>query len=200
MSNTTTSETMLTIDGGQAPYRRFWRPQSYSTCMDATPIHCDESLSAKWRLIIFPTAFMETQMQSSLIDDLEGIEAKIDRAQASAHEKRMEESGGGFTIEPIAIGTIGPPGKIGRNGTKWIVPGGYNVVVTDEQAGHTFNISRSDNWPAARLGPWDDHRKLMNLAHLLKSRYVAVSHVDRGGVRHYRFHFSWPSDEVRADD
>ena len=29
----------------------------------------------------------------------------------------------------------------------------------------------------------------MNFAHLLKSKHVAVSHVNRGNVRHYRFRF-----------
>ena len=37
--------------------------------------------------------------------------------------------------------------------------------------------------------PWDDHRRLMNFAHLLKSKHVAVSHVDRDNVRHYLFRF-----------
>ena len=124
----------------------------------------------------------------AVIDDLDGLEEKIDRAQEVATEERIR-SAGGLSIGPIALGVVGVPGTIGRDGARWLVGDGYVVMVTNEQAGHTFNISRSDSWPPARIGPWDDHRRLMNLAHLLKSGHVAVSHIDHDDVRHYRFRF-----------
>ena len=130
------------------------------------------------------------ERRRAVIDDLIGIEEKIDRKQAVATQDRNRASGGGPTIGPIALSTIRPPGTVGRAGTKWLIGDRYVVRVTNEQAGNMFNISsRSDGWPPATIGPWDDHRKLMNLAHLLKSSHVRVSHYDHNGVRHYRFVF-----------
>ena len=126
----------------------------------------------------------------AVIGDLSGIEEKIDRKQASATQERVRAAGGGLTVGPLALSTVLPPGAIGRGGAKWLVGDKYIVRVTDEQAGHLFSIShRSDSWPAATIGPWEDPQRLMNLAHLLKSSHVRVSHYDHDKTRHYRLVF-----------
>ena len=110
--------------------------------------------------------------------------ASFDRKHKIAEGELIRAAG-----EAMTVGTCGLPGTMGRDGVRWLVGDGYVVTVTPEPAGSTFNICRSDSWPSARIGPWDDPTRLMNLANLLKSQHVAVSHVDRNGTRHYQFHF-----------
>ena len=131
-----------------------------------------------------------SKQRKAVIDDLSGIEEKIDRKQAVATEERSQAAGGGLSVEPLAVGIVRPSGAVGRNGARWLIGEKYVVRVTDEQGGHLFNIShRSDSLPPATIGPCEDHTRLMNLAKLLKSDHVRVSHYDYDGVRHYRFIF-----------
>ena len=92
-------------------------------------------------------------------------------------------------IRGVALSTVGQPGTQTRHETRWLVPGGYIVKVTLDQGGHTFNISKEDNWPAGRFGPWDDHRRMFNLADLLKFGHVTVTHVDQGSIRRFQLLF-----------
>ena len=125
----------------------------------------------------------------AVIDDLVGIEEKIDRKQEAAMEERSRAAGGGLTGS-VVLGLVKPPGTVGRGGMRWSIGKKYVVRVTTEQGGHLFNIShRSDRWPPGTIGPWDDHTRLMNLANLLKSDHVRVGHYDHDNVRHYRFVF-----------
>jgi len=148
------------------------------------------SLSNASTAIYEATQTKMANQRRAVIDDLVGIDEKIDRKQAVATEERIRDSGGGPTIGPVALGSVKPPGTVGRDGMKWLIGGKYVVRVTNEQGGHLFNISHQpDSWPPATIGPWDDHTRLMNLAHLLKSDHVRVSHYDHDNVRHYRFVF-----------